>query len=151
MTVTTFVLIAVVASLIGVYDFIRRTRARYGIAPASELQRHFGLYAENRPIIQLDPALVPPDLHHLIPLAEKWGIGDDIIRNDFIDKSSRADMRELHDALTEPSSARITEWRNSFAGSPLSDEAAAFMYMEIALDEMSYYLEEKGTALPGDL
>ena len=150
MTVTTFVLIAVVASVIGAYDYVRRARARYGIAPASELQRHFGHYAENRPIIQLDPALVPPDLHHLIPLAEKWGIGDDIIRNDFIDKSSRAEMRELHDALAEPASGRITEWLNSLDGT-LSDEAAAFMYMEIACDEMGFYLEEEGTAPPGDL
>jgi hypothetical protein len=149
-SVTTFVMIAVVASLIGAYDFVRRARARYGIAPASELQKRFGLYAENRPIIQLDPALVPPDLHHLIPLAEKWGIGDDIIRNDFIDKSSRAEMRELHDGLAEPASARITEWINSFADTPLSDEAAAFMYMEIARDEMGFYLDE-GTAPPGDL
>jgi hypothetical protein len=145
-TVTTFVLIAVVASLIGVYDVVRRARARYGIAPASQLQREFGLYAENRPIIQLDPALVPPDLHHLIPLAEKWGIGDDIIRNDFIDKSSDAEKRELHAALAEPST-RITEWLNSFDGT-LSDEAAAFMYMEIALDEMGFYLEEEEDAAP---
>jgi hypothetical protein len=143
--------VAAVAFLIGAYDFVRRARARRDIAPASELQRHFGLYAENRPIIQLDPTLVPPDLRHLIPLAEKWGIGDDIIRNDFIDKASSAEKRELHDALAEPS-ARITEWLNSFDASSPSDEAEAFMYMEIALDEMGFYLAEgEGTAPPGDL
>ena len=149
MAVLAFVLIAVVASLVGAYDFVRRARARHGIAPASELQKQFGLYAENRPIIQLDPKLVPPDLRHLIPLAQKWGIGDDIIRNDLIDKSGEAEKRELHDALAEPST-RITEWLNSFDGT-LSDEAEAFMYMEIALDEMGFYLEEEeDPASPGD-
>lgn len=149
MTVT-LGLVAALAFLIGAYDFVRRARARRDIAPASELQRHFGLYAEKRPIIQLDSALVPPDLRQLIPLAEKWGIGDDIIRNDFIDKSSSSEKRQLHDALSEPS-ARITEWLNSLHGTPLSDEAAAFMYMEVALDEMGFYLgEEEGAAPPGE-
>lgn len=137
-----------VASLIGVYDFLRRARGRRDIAPAWELQRRYGLYAENRPLIQLDPALVPPDLRHLIPLAEKWGIGDDIIRNDFIDKSSSAEKRELLDALQEPLDQRITEWRESFAGTPLSEEAAAFMYMEIALEEMGFDLWDEKRAEP---
>ena len=77
-----FVLIASLAFLMGAYQFVQRTRARRDIAPASDLQRHFGLYAGNRPVIHLDPALVPSDLRHLIPLAEKWGIGDDLIRTD---------------------------------------------------------------------
>jgi hypothetical protein len=143
----TFVLIAAFAFLIGAYDFIRRARARRDIAPAAELQRHFGLYAENRPVIQLDPALVPPDLRHLIPLAEKWGIGDDIIRNDLIDKSSSVEKRELHDALYEPFE-RITEWLNSFARSPLSEEAAAFMHLQSALAEMGFYISEEKQGPP---
>ncbi len=145
----TLALIAVLAFLIGAYDFVRRARSRRDIAPASELQKHFGLYAEHRPILELDPAHVPIHLRHLVPLAEKWGIGDDIIRNDFIDKSSSVEKRELHDALYEPFE-RITEWLNSFAGRPRSPEAEAFMYMQTALDEMGYYiLEEKRAAPPG--
>jgi hypothetical protein len=140
-----FVLIAAVAFLMGAYDFVQRARARRGIAPASKLQRHFGMYAENRPVIHLDPALVPSDLRHLIPLAEKWGIGDDIIRTDLIDKSSDSEKRELHDALYGPFE-RITEWLDSLAGSPPSEEAEAFMYLQGVLDEMGFYISEEKRA-----
>jgi len=58
------------------------------IAPAHVLQKHFNLFAENRPTIILDSNKVPDDLRHLIPLAEKWGIGDDIIRCDFEGKAT---------------------------------------------------------------
>jgi len=83
-----------------------------------------------------------------VTLAEKWCIGDDIIRNDLVDKSTSAEKRELHDALYEPFE-RVTEWLNSFPGGPLPPEAEAFMYMQTALDEMGYYiLEEKRAKSP---
>ena len=139
----TLILIAALAFIIGAYDFVRRARLRRDIAPSADLQKPFGLYAENRPVLQLDRARVPDHLRHLVPLAEKWGIGDDIIRNDLVDKSTSAERRELHDALYEPFE-RVTEWLNSFAGRPLPPEAVAFMHMQTALDEMGYYiLEEK--------
>jgi len=145
---STLALIAVLAVVIGAYDYVRRARSRRDIASTSDIQKHFGLYAENRPILRLDPVQIPTDLRHLVPLAEKWGIGDDIIRNDLIDKSSSAEKRELHDSLYVPFE-RITEWLTSFAGRPLSAEAEAFMYMQTALDEMGYYiLEEKRAASP---
>jgi len=144
----TLALIAGLAVFIGAYDYVRRARSRRDIASASAIQKHFGLYAENRPILRLDPVQVPTDLRHLVPLAEKWGLGDDIIRNDLIDKSSSAEKRELHDSVYAPFE-RIAEWLTSFAGRPLSAEAEAFMYMQTALDEMGYYiLEEKRAASP---
>ena len=147
---STLALIAVLAVVIGAYDYVRRARSRRDIASTSDIQKHFGLYAENRPILRLDPVQIPTDLRHLVPLAEKWGIGDDIIRNDLIDKSSSAEKRELHDSLYVPFE-RITEWLTSFAGRPLSAEAEAFMYMQTALDEMGYYiLEEKRAASPAN-
>jgi hypothetical protein len=145
---STLALIAVLAVLIGAYDYVRRARSRRDIASASDIQKRFGLYAENRPILRLDPVQVPADLRHLVPLAEKWGIGDDIIRNDLINKASSTEKRELHDSLYAPFE-RIAEWLTSFAGHPLSAEAEAFMYMQTALDEMGYYiLEEKRAASP---
>lgn len=145
----TLTLIAVLAFLIGMYDYVRRARSRSDIAPASELQKHFGLYAGNQPTLELDPTQVPEHLRHLVPLAERWGIGDDIIRNQVIDKSSAAEKRELHDAVYE-SYERITEWLASFGGRPLSPEAEAFTCVQAALDEMGYYiLEEKRAASPG--
>jgi hypothetical protein len=145
---STLIWIAALAFIVGVYDFVRRARLRRDIAPSSELQKHFGLYAGNRPILQLDRARVPNDLGQLVSLAEKWGIGDDIIRNDLVGKSTDAEKRELHDALYEPFE-RVTEWLDSFAGRPLPPEAEAFMYMQTALDEMGYYiLEEKRAKSP---
>ena len=145
---STLAFIGVLAFLIGAYDYVRRARSRRDIASASDIQKHFGLYAENRPILHLDPAHVPIHLRHLVPLAEKWGTGDDIIRNDLINKSSSAEKGELHDTLYAPFES-ITAWLTSFAGRPLSAEAEAFMYMQTALDEMGYYiLEEKRAASP---
>ena len=142
MTTLSLVSIAVISFLLGVYFAFRKARAHTGIAPASQLQKQFGLYAENRPDIRLDPALVPGDLRSLIPLAQKWGIGDDIIRNDLIDKASDAEKRELHDALF-PLDDRISEWLSSIPAGDLSPESAAFMYMQEALSEMGYFLDEE--------
>lgn len=128
------VLAGVAASLVSVWLRIRQN-PRSAIAPAGELQRKYGLYAENRPIITLDPEKVPGAFRHLIPLAEKWGIGDDLIRNDYIDKASEAEKRELQDAFFARSQ-QITAWLETFESGTLTEEGEAFMYAQIALDEM---------------
>ena len=141
----TFLSIAVIAFLIGVFVAVRRARALTEIVPASRLQKELQLYAENRPRIRLDPARVPVHLRRLIPLAEKWGIGDDIIRTDLVAKASAADKRALHDALYD-SHERLREWLSSLPAGETSDEADAFMHMQEALDEMGYFItdEKKG-------
>ena len=140
------IVMILVAAAIGAAAWLlnRRSRPKIGeIAPAHILQEKYGLYAENRPEIKLDPAKVPEGLRALIPYAEEWGMGDDIIRNDFIEKSTDAEKQELHDALSEPYE-RITAWLDSFGENTMSDEAAAFMYMQLALDEMGIHiLDEK--------
>jgi hypothetical protein len=88
------------------------------------------------PTQQLDAAKVPEDLRHLVPLAERWGIGDDVDRNAKVDKASPAEREELRNALA-PVSDRITAWLNSFGTGSMPDEAAAFMYMQLALEEMT--------------
>jgi hypothetical protein len=137
--------VALAAILISAYVLTRRDRTR-AIAPARELQRKHGLYAERRPTIHLDAERVPQHLRHLIPLAETWGIGDDIIRNDFIAKASDSDKRALHDAFYGPYE-QVTSWLDSLRGQAMTKEAEAFMYAQLALDEMGYYiLEEKQRA-----
>jgi hypothetical protein len=44
------------------------------------LQNASGYDAPLRRYGPLDPGRVPATLHHLIPAAEQWGIGDDIMR-----------------------------------------------------------------------
>ena len=111
------------------------------ILPASEMQEKYELTAENRPDIALDPSKVPKDLADLVPLAEKWGIGDDIIRGDFQSKATQEEKQALAASL-KGRNTRITEWLNSQPqGSVMSDEAAAFMYMQSSLDEMGLWVD----------
>jgi hypothetical protein len=84
---------------------------------------------------RLDPEQVPADLRHLVPMAERWGIGDDVDRVAKGDRATAAEREELQ-AAVEPHHARITAWLDSFGQGQMSDEAAAFMYMQLALTEM---------------
>ena len=67
----------------------------FEVLPAEEMRRKYGLCAENRPAIKLDPARVPKQLHVMIPLAEKFGVSDDLIRNDLFAKTPRAELEKL--------------------------------------------------------
>jgi len=111
------------------------------ILPAEEMQKKHRLYAGNRPKIKLDKHKVPKDLHKLIPLAEKWGIGDDIIRADFEEKTSKSDKIKLKNVL-KGNTKKINKWLDTFKGKKMSDEAAAFMYMLSAADEIGVYPKE---------
>ena len=84
---------------------------------------------------RLEANNVPAELRHLVPLAERWGIGDDVDRNAAVDRATPAERAELERALA-PVHARITAWLDSFGQQPMPDEAAAFMYMQLALEEM---------------
>ncbi|MDH3497788.1 MAG: hypothetical protein OER21_13590 [Gemmatimonadota bacterium] len=83
----------------------------------------------------LDASQVPEALRSLIPIALEWGIGDDVDRNRKVDAASPEARERLRQALA-PHQARITAWLDSFGQDPMSDEAAAFMYAQLALDEI---------------
>lgn len=83
----------------------------------------------------LDPQNVPADLRHLVPLAQEWGIGDDVERAAKVDAATSAQRDELRQAL-EPHQTRITQWLDSFGQGLMSQEAASFMYTQLALEEM---------------
>ena len=78
---------------------------------------------------------VPDELKELFPLAIKWGIGDDAIRGDVTDSATEADILELVVALTGKLDS-IDRWIGSYPEGTMTDEAAAFMYMGEAIDEM---------------
>lgn len=86
-------------------------------------------------VLSLDAAKVPQDLRHLVPLAEQWGIGDDVDRYAKVERADAAERQALRSAV-RPHDRRITEWLDSFGEGLMSDEAAAFMYMLIAIEEM---------------
>jgi hypothetical protein len=85
---------------------------------------------------RLDAAAVPESLRGLVPLAERWGIGDDVERGRAIEQATEAEKEQLREAVDEHG-AEITRWLDSFdRGEPMTDEAAAFMYMQLAVEEM---------------
>jgi hypothetical protein len=104
--------------------------AACGTENAHERATAFGTVEQH-----LDSAAVPVDLRHLVPLAERWGIGDDVERNQRVGRATPAEREELRAAIT-PLYSRITAWLDSFGGGAMTDEAAAFMYMQLALEEM---------------
>jgi hypothetical protein len=84
---------------------------------------------------RLDSAKVPADLRDLVPLAQRWGVGDDVARSERIQKATAAERADLRAAFA-PRQARITAWLDSFGQGVMPEEAAAFMYTQLAIEEM---------------
>jgi hypothetical protein len=83
----------------------------------------------------LDSGKVPADLRDLVPLAQRWGIGDDVARSERVQSATDAERSELRAAFG-PRQARITAWLDSFGQGAMPEEAAAFMYAQLAIEEM---------------
>lgn len=87
-------------------------------------------------VAQLDTTLVPVELRPLTSLAAEWGIGDDDEREQKVAQSTPEERQSLRAAVL-PHDQHITDWLDSFGeGSAMTDEAAAFMYMRLAIEEM---------------
>lgn len=108
------------------------------VRPAGELQQQYGLYCNKAPQIQIDADNVPAHLHDLIPMAKRWGIGDDVIRGDCEDKATEAEKLEFKRTLTGRT-AEVQAWLDSFPADYTSDETAAFLFMLVALEEMELF------------
>lgn len=107
----------------------------YEILPAGEMRAKYGLTAENRPTIVLDEAKVPPVLRALIPLAERFGISDDLIREDVVAKTPGSELEAIRKAVEAHSDA-LDEWLAGpeADGPKLSDEYIAFSALRMAAD-----------------
>jgi hypothetical protein len=84
---------------------------------------------------RLDSAKVPADLRDLLPFAQRWGIGDDVARSERVQKATAAERSQLRAAFGRRQ-ARITAWLDSFGQGAMPNEAAAFMYTQLAIEEM---------------
>ena len=106
----------------------------YRVTTVGELRRE-GFTAANRPTITLDPSRVPVSLHPLIPLAERWGIADEVIRDDVFSQGSASEIQHLTTMLREHDDA-LDAWLGgpeSFSHSP-SPEYVAFSAMRMGAD-----------------
>jgi hypothetical protein len=104
----------------------------YEVLSGGEMRRKYGLYAENRPLIKLDAGKVPAKLRGLIPLAEKWGIGDDLIREDMVAKHPE-EAKELKEMLATYEDD-FDEWLAA-PEAPPSEEYNAFTALRMAAYE----------------
>ncbi len=107
----------------------------YEIGLDSELRNRHGLFAENRPVVHLDPKNVPEPLHAIIRYAELWGITDDLIREDVVRRAPKQAIDELRRVI-EAYDDQLDEW---LAGPEASDptpskEYLAFSAMRMAAD-----------------
>jgi len=94
-----------------------------------------GRAASAAAVPRLDPAKVPEGLRGLVALAQEWGIGDDVERGAKVERASPAERAGVRAAVA-PFQQQITAWLNSFGRDPMPDEAAAFMYLQLAIEEM---------------
>jgi hypothetical protein len=91
--------------------------------------------SQYRNAINVDPTRVPEELRGLVPLALKWGIGDDSSRHYFVERASAKDKRLLKKALTSLADA-TSAWLDTFADGEFDDEATAFLYLLEAAEEL---------------
>jgi hypothetical protein len=110
----------------------RKHKPKFEVATAGELRARYGLTAENRPAIKLDPGRVPEPLRTLIPLAEQFGIADDLIREDVFAKAPKRELAALRRAV-EKYGDQLDTWLAGpeAAGPKFSDEYIAFSAMRM--------------------
>lgn len=115
----------------------RKQNPKFEVAPAGELRANYGLTAENRPAIKLDPGRVPEPLRNLIPLAEKFGIADDLIRDDVFAMAPKRELAVLRRAV-EKYGDLLDTWLAGpeAAGPKFSAEYIAFSAMHMGIDSL---------------
>ena len=107
----------------------------FEVASGEALRKKYGLTADNRPSIQLDASRVPIQFRQWIHLAERWGIADDLIREDCIEKAAPSELQEIL-KFGDVYDAVLTDWLagpESENPAP-SDEYVAFTCLGMALD-----------------
>ena len=83
----------------------------------------------------LDPQRVPPTLRALLPLAERFGIADDVAREQVVRAAGPHEVRALVASIRENDDA-LDSWLSGpeAAGPEWTDEYVAFSAMRMAAD-----------------
>lgn len=86
-------------------------------------------------MVTLDPSRIPKELHGLIPLAEKFGVSDDCLRESLVKNSSVPEINELKSGVCSNEDA-LDNWLAGLEaqGPSFSDEYIAFSAMRMAAD-----------------
>jgi hypothetical protein len=84
---------------------------------------------------ELDVKEVPQNLKDLVPIAYKWGVGDDVARSRVEEAASDDEKQAFRDALTGRTK-QVVEWLDSFSDHRVHPGAFSnFSYMLEALAE----------------
>jgi len=103
----------------------RLRKNREGIVPSTDREIAERCRLENR----ADPAKVPEDLRALVPLAQRWGLGDDVARDYFLRRATREDKAQLRAAM-KAHADRIRAWLDSLGPEGIvTPEAGCFLYL----------------------
>src|SRR3989442_8647881 len=92
---------------------------------------------------------IPSALVPLLPMAEKWGIGDDFEREAAISSASRQELESLVHCIDEIEDADLYGWLSgpeSFNSSP-SSEYLAITALTMAIDSAKLKLRKQGDGL----
>ena len=89
----------------------------------------------DRTLGALDETAVPESFRALIPLARRYGVGDDPCRAYFISRTTKAEQKR-HLAQSAPHLDTIQEWVDTYRPEAMPPEAAAFFWLLEALEEM---------------
>src|SRR5262249_4499767 len=108
---------------------------KFEVLPAGVMREKYGLTAENRPTITLNPANVPENLRHLIPLAEQFRVSDDLIRADVVQKTPPEEVERMRQTVLNHN-ALFDEWLAGpeATGPDFSPEYIAFSCLRMAAD-----------------
>jgi hypothetical protein len=107
----------------------------FEVASGQTLREKYGLTSENRPVIHLNSANVPEKIRQWIPLAERWGIGDDLIREDCVRKATPEELEKLL-SFQNIDGTVLDEWltgAESHSSKP-TEEYLAFTCLSMAYD-----------------
>ncbi len=97
--------------------------------------RQFCEEERDRAMVGFDPARVPPGLRELIPVAHRFGVGDDVCRDLFIQRTTARERREIL-RLSGPCLEEAQAWVATFDPASFPPEVAAFFWLLEALESM---------------
>lgn len=109
----------------------------FDLVSIGDLKQRAEFSPESQSPIYLDPDRVPPVLHHLISLAEKWGNPDDTIRDTLIESASDDELLSLK-AQVRAGSALLNDWLGGEEADSENPtlEYVVFSAMRMAADEV---------------
>ncbi len=98
-------------------------------------EREFCEEERERIMAEFNSQQVPDSLRTLIPMARRFGIGDDPCRAYFLNQVSKQNRRRIWQEV-EPHLETIDQWVKTFHVGRLPSEAAAFFWLLQAVEEM---------------